>query len=194
VAEKKKGRTMDDTLKIWTTVGSAGILNQTDLAKVTLHQSIIQLGIDVIAQPAQKAARKTAGRPTGRLARPFPTLQAVARYNVTPVDGLFFEQVPSNPFIYSLQLRYLGHVIARLIEVDLQTGSEKDVIFFDSTSPFFQVKEASAADPPTLFKGVLDFVKKAYYVEATLVAPALVVGNPAAISIIKVIAKQAQTG
>ena len=34
---------MDDKLKIWTTVGSAGILNQADLAKVTLHGSIIQL-------------------------------------------------------------------------------------------------------------------------------------------------------
>jgi hypothetical protein len=189
---------MNDKLKIWTTVGSAGILDQTDLAKVSLHQSIIQLGIDIIPPPAQKAARKRAGHPTGRLTRPFPTLQAVARYNVTPVDGLFFEHVPSNPFHYGLRLRYLGHVTARLIEVDLQTGSEKDVIFFDSTkfqaSPFFQVKTASAADPPTLFGGVLDFVKKAYYIEATLVAPAVVVGNPAAISIIKVIAEQAPTG
>jgi hypothetical protein len=40
------------------------------------------------------------------------------------------------------------------------------------------------------FEGVLDFVNKAYYVEATLVAPALLAGHPAAISIIKVVAKQ----
>jgi hypothetical protein len=33
-------------------------------------------------------------------------------------------------------------------------------------------------------------VNKAYYVEATLVAPALLAGHPAAISIIKVVAKQ----
>jgi len=174
---------MDDKLKIWTTVGSAGILNQADLAKVTLHQSIIQLGIGTTAPPAQAKQKKAS-----RLAGPFPTVQAVARYNVTPVDGLFFDQVPSSPFHYGLRLRYLGHVTARLIEVDLANGSETELILFDSTSfpasPSFQVRTAFAQH----FEGVLDFVKKAYYVEATLVAPALVVGNPAAISIIKLIA------
>ena len=79
---------------------------------------------------------------------------------------------------------------AKLTEVDLETGSETVLIPFDSTSfpasPFFQVQTAFAAH----FEGVFDFVKKAYYVEATLVAPALVVGHPAAISIIKVIAEQ----
>jgi hypothetical protein len=76
------------------------------------------------------------------------------------------------------------------MEVDLQTGSETVLVSFDSTSfpasPFFQVQTAFAQH----FEGVLDFVKKAYYVEATLVAPALIVGHPAAISIIKVIAEQ----
>jgi hypothetical protein len=46
---------MDDKQKIWTTVGSAGILDQADLAKVSLHQSIIQLGV-AIAPPAASAA------------------------------------------------------------------------------------------------------------------------------------------
>jgi len=174
---------MEDKLKIWTTVGSAGILNQADLAKVTLHDSIIQLGVDIA--PPQAAA---AARPLGQLG--LPTMQAIARYNVTPVDGLFFEQVPTAPFVYHLQLRYLGHVIAALKEVDLHTGSEQRLILFDSTtfqpSPLFKVEEAFATD----FGGVLDFVNKAYYVEATLVAPALVVGHPAAISIIKVVAKR----
>jgi hypothetical protein len=119
-------------------------------------------------------------------------VQAVARYNITPVDGLFFQQVSSRPFHYGLRLRYLGNVTAKLIEVDLATGSETVpvLVLFDSTkfpaSPFFQVQTAFAAN----FEGVLDFVNKAYYVEATLVAPALVVGHPAAISIIKVIAEQ----
>ena len=53
-------------------------------------------------------------------------------------------------------------------------------------SPQFQVQTAFAQH----FEGVLDFVKKAYYVEATLVAPGIVAGHPAAISIIKVIAQQ----
>jgi hypothetical protein len=175
---------MDDKLKVWTTVGSAGILSQADLAKVTLHGSIIQLGVDIALPPA------AAARPLSQIG--LPTTQAVARYNVTPVDGLFFDQVASNKFHYGLELRYLGHVTAKLRQVDLHTGNDPDagLVVFDSTnfaaSPSFKVETAFAAQ----FEGVLDFVNKAYYVEATLVAPALVVGHPAAISIIKVVAKQ----
>jgi hypothetical protein len=178
---------MEDKLKYWTTVGSAGILNQADLAKVTLHDAIIQLGVAIA--PPQAAA---AAGPLGQRSLAFPTMQAVARYNVTPVDGLFFDQVPSAPFFYHLQLRYLGHVTAKLVEVDLDTGSETPRVLFDSTdpnfsaSPFFQLNSAVEKEPT----GVFDFVKKAYYVEATLVAPMLVVGDPAAIAIIKVFPKQ----
>lgn len=180
---------MEDKQKIWTSVGSAGILNQADLAKVTLHQSIVQLGVDVVSAPIPES---TTARPAGQPGVGIPTVQAVARYNVTPVDGLFFQQVPSLPFHYGLRLRYLGHVSARLVEVDLQTGAETVLITFDSAvfpaSPFFQVQTAFAQN----FEGVLDFVKKAYYVEATLIAPALVVGHPAAISIVKVVAEQSR--
>jgi hypothetical protein len=174
---------MDDKQKIWTTVGSAGILDQADLAKVSLHQSIIQLGV-AITPPTHVA---TAAPAAGQFGVFFPTVQAVARYNVTAVDGLFFQQAFPSAFHYGLQLRYLGHVTARLKEVDLASGSETDLVVFDSTafpaSPFFQVQKATAQH----FEGVLDFVKKAYYVEATLAAPMLVAGHPAAISIIQVI-------
>jgi len=100
--------------------------------------------------------------------------------------------VASNKFHYGLELRYLGHVTAKLRQVDLHTGNDPDagLVLFDSTkfaaSPSFKVETAFAAQ----FEGVLDFVNKACYVEATLVAPALLVGHPAAISIIKVVAKQ----
>jgi hypothetical protein len=84
-----------------------------------------------------------------------------------PLDGLFFQQVPSLPFHYGLRLRYLGQVTAKLMEVDLATGSEIELVHFDSAnfpaSPQFQVQTAFAAH----FVAVLDFVKKAYYVEAT---------------------------
>jgi hypothetical protein len=176
---------MDDKFKIWTTVGSAGTLNQADLAKVTLHGAIIQLGVDISPPPPVESARQV-----GRVG--LPTLQAVVRYNVTPVDGLFFTQTASNKFHYGLELRYFGHVTATLREVDLNTGNDPDqgLVLFDSTkfapASSFKVETAFA----TQFEGVLDFVNKAYYVEATLVAPALVVGHPAAISIIKIVAKQ----
>ena len=40
------------------------------------------------------------------------------------------------------------------------------------------------------FAGVLDFTRKAYYVEATLIVPELVLGHASAISIVKLIAKR----
>jgi hypothetical protein len=58
---------MDDKLKIWTTVGSAGILNQADLAKVTLHGSIIQIGVNIVLPPQADAAA-----PPAWSARRFP--------------------------------------------------------------------------------------------------------------------------
>src|SRR5262249_56997979 len=89
---------VDDKLKIWTTVGSAGTLNQADLAKVTLHGSIIQVGID-ISPPLPVAAAAAARPPVG-----LPTIQAVVRYNVTPVGGPCFDQPATNKFHYRLHL------------------------------------------------------------------------------------------
>jgi len=139
---------VDDKLKIWTTVGSAGTLNQADLAKVTLHGSIIQVGIDI--SPPLPVAAAAAARPPVSL----PTIQAVVRYNVTPVDGLFFDQPASNKFHYGLELRYLGHVTAVLREVDLNTGNDpaQGLIHFDKTSSSFKVETVFA----TQFEGVLD--------------------------------------
>jgi hypothetical protein len=179
--EAQRRTMMDDQLKVWTTVGSAGTLNQADLAKVTLHQSIIQLGTELVPPlPNQPAA----GSAAFDLGANIPTIQAVVRYNVTPVEGLFF--VTTN-FRYHLQLRFRGQVAARLMEVDLENGTETQRLLLDSHNappPNFVVQavfEDHDSQP-------LDFVNKAYYVEATLVAPSLIIGHPAAISMIKIFA------
>lgn len=173
---------MEDRFKEWTTVGSAGSLDQADLSKVTLHQSIIQLGVELLPPPPVANAAALAGLFSAAV----PTQQAVVRYNVTPVDGMFPQATPA--FAWVLRLRYRGRVTARWIEVDLATGVESPpLIQFDSNafppSPSFHVQAATTAFRP------VDFVKKAYYIEATLIAPALVVGHPAAISIIKLSAE-----
>ena len=174
---------MDNQLKVWTTVGSAGALNQTDLAKVSLHQSVIQLGAELFPQASTKVATAQVATPP-HLGLNLPTIQAVVRYNVTPVDGLFIE----GKFKYQLQVRFRGRITAKLMQVDPENGTETQLILFDSNSfppkPNFQVQSVSAKNDSLL----LDFINKAYYVEATLIAPELVIGNPAAISIIKVIA------
>jgi hypothetical protein len=176
---------MADKQKIWSTVGSAGILDHVDLPKVSLHRSIIQLGISIDSS-APTTLEATAPTAAGLLGPGFPTMQAVVRYNVTAVDGLFFPPPPSPRLHYALQLRFMGRVTAKLREVDVSNGSENDLVVFQSSGPssVFQLKQTVAED----FVGNLDFVKKAYYVEATLVAPAFMVGHPAAISAIQLFA------
>jgi hypothetical protein len=84
-------------------------------------------GDDILPPPPQASTAAQAGPP-------FPTQRAVVRYNVTPVDGLFFQRVPSLPFHYGLRLRYLGQLTAKLMEVDLATGSETELVHFDSAN------------------------------------------------------------
>jgi hypothetical protein len=168
---------MPDNVKVWTTVGSAGTLAQADLAKVTMHGSIIQLGAEVVSTGGGTAT-------TSALAAVQNTVQAVVRYNVTPVDGLFL----TGAFHYHLQIRFRNHITARLMETDMLTGTERQLISFNSQSfppqPGFQVQAVPAPANST----VMDFVNKAYYVEATLIASAITVGSPAEISVIKVFA------
>jgi hypothetical protein len=180
-----KEEIMEDGLKVWTTVGSAGALNQTDLAKVSLLGSVIQLGIDLVVEaPATQVVGDQVSSEADPAARVFPTDQAVVRYNVTPVDNLFAITDTATQFLYQLEIRLRGQVTAKLMEVDIETGAEKQLIFLGTQSPVdpkFHRQFAATTDPFPL----LDFINKAYYVEATLVTSALVVGNPAAISIIK---------
>jgi hypothetical protein len=176
----------DDLCKVWTTVGSAGVLNPADLAKVTLHQSIIQLGTEIIAQP-QTAA--TPGAAVSSNLLHLPTIQAVARYNVTSVDGLFNPgMTPQHTdFKYVLKLRCRGQVSANLIEVNIETGIENTRISFSSDNkPGFEVQSAIEKSDSEVSSVPFDFTKNAYYVEATLTASALVLGHPAAISIIQI--------
>jgi len=167
---------MGDEMKVWTTVGSAGTLNAADLAKVSLKNAVIALGHE-IAPPA-------ASEPEDPRAV-IPLATATVRYNVTPVDGLF--AVTSN-FRYTLQLTYRGKVRARLVQVDHWTGVETDLLHFDSASfpPAPSLVMNSTAT--TNDSSVMDFVNSAYYVEATLTASAIAVGNPAEIAVVKIYA------
>lgn len=106
------------------------------------------------------------------------------------MDGLF----APNRFRYGLQIRFRGHIVAKLIEVDLYTGAENPLVTLDSASPTLNASSPDALGfrVAGVFQDhdfpVLDFEKKAYYVEAVLSAPLILIGQPAAISIIKVTA------
>lgn len=172
---------MGDEVRIWTTVGSAGTLSATDLAKVTLKNSVISLGQD-LAPPAASAPED----PSVVL----PEISAVVRYNITPVDGLF----PTFFFHYALELTYRGKVRARLVRVDRTSVAEMDLLdaSFPPTDSFATESVLTPPrDPSADPSSVMDFVNFAFYVEATLTAPAITVGNPAEIAVIKVAARAA---
>lgn len=173
---------MEELSKSWTSVGSAGSLNHSDLAKVTMNQSIVQLGTELIPTAVTENMFAQFASAVESLGPAIPTNHAVVRYNITATDGLFAE----HSFRYHLYIRYRGRVVAALIEVDLETGAEVERIRFDSSqfpsAPGFQVQAAYEGVDST----VMDFVNKAYYVQATLSAPAIVVGHPAAIAMVRV--------
>ena len=181
-AAQAQQRTPDEN-RIWTTVGSAGTLDKNDINKVFFDHSAVQAGIPLGGN--QSPARNPA-------LLPFQPESAVVRYNITPVDGLFPLPVAApNSSGVQMMLRYLAvraQVIANLIEVDLDTGSETVRLAFDSNSGTshpsddYHIDQAGLCQPPWSF----DFVKKAYYIEATLSHNPIAFGSAAGIQVIKV--------
>jgi hypothetical protein len=178
---------MDDSNKLWSSVGSAGTVDTADLAKVVFHNSVAQLGPGVPTVVEPHPSQPAAAAPAVLV-----TTRAVIRYGVAPLDGL------SNPYrlAYGLRLFYRdgpGQVLARFIGVDIQTGTETNppLVSFNSEvdagvnrrhDNSFQVQQNLGTTQE------LDFVNNAYYVEVTLTAshnPNRPIANPPALSVIQ---------
>lgn len=172
-----------DVDKNWTTVGSAGTLDETSVGKVFFDQSKVQMG-QVVEPPLPNPSSVILNQ----------TVSAVIRYNVTPVDGFFVRRacLTNNSLDVQLTLRYLAsgpgaRVVAKLIEVDLATGTETPRLTFDSARPGlslsnkYQVQSISVCGRPWNF----DFQRKAYYIEATLTTDSIVGGIAAGIQMIQ---------
>ena len=158
-----------DVDKNWTTVGSAGTLDESSVGRVVFDHGIVQMG-SLLGGTTSKSAKRRA------LIVP-QTHSAVIRYNVTPVDGFFVPRrcTPDGSLDVRLRLRYLAagpgaRVIAKLVELDLATGREKTLLTFDSGAPNlprsdnYQVQSNFVCGRPWNY----DFENKAYYVEAAL--------------------------
>ena len=179
--------TPPDFNKVWTTVGSAGTVDETDVNKVFFDRSVVQMG-RVIAGPAITRGR---GALVGQ------TQSAVIRYNVTAVDGLFVgpktDPIPG----VQMRVRFLdtgnsARVLVRLVEVDAASGNETTRLTFDSNGPNgtttptpsnrYQIGFVGECGPLWGF----DFRKNAYYIEATLTGSAISVGGASGIQVIKI--------
>jgi hypothetical protein len=174
-----------DVDKNWTTVGSAGTLDEKSVGKVFFDKSKVQMG--------QVGGTTSTGNPS----LVSTADSAVIRYNVTAVDSFFAPRVcRTNKSLSSLdvrlRLRYLAagpgaRVVAKLIEVDLATGSEKLLLTFDSAAPNlprsdnYQVQSISVCGRPWNF----DFENKAYYIESTLTGNSIAAITAAGIQMIQ---------
>ena len=174
---------VQNSQKIWTTVGSAGTVDEADVQKLKFNGGAVQLGQIVVVQNAPANALAVAG-PVLQL---FPRTSAVIRYNVTPVDALFEPSDAAKPAV-GLQVGYLamgGTIDVKLIEIDLTTASETLRLRLESRtfppSQNYQVQSVGELSPTW----ACDFETKAYYIEATLSIPAILVGNVARINVIK---------
>lgn len=166
--------------RLWTTVGSAGTLDEDSVGKVFFHHGRVQKGTP--APPVNPASRQpqTEGESVE-----VPD-SAVIRYNVTAVDGLFGQ----NDIGMKVRFRDEGkgaRVLAQLIEVDLETGAEVTLLTFDSDNALVEATGYRTLEVFTCGGKAepFDFVNKAYYIEATLTTNTFPEGGMAGIEIIQ---------
>lgn len=166
-----------DGERFWTTVGSAGTLDEKSEGKAFFDRAVVQRGDRITFAPARQPRAEGGGIEE--------TDSAVIRYNVTAVDGLF------GGHLVGMQVRFLdegvsARVTAQLIEVDIATGAEVTLLTFDSdAAPVMSGYHAhdvfdcgKRADP-------FDFVRKAYYIEATLTTSSILLPSAAGIEVIQ---------
>jgi hypothetical protein len=136
---------VDDRTKIWSTAGSAGTVDVADLTKVVFYGSVVQLG-----QAAPTIENSTPDAEE-QIVVDGVQEQAVIRYNVTPVDGLFPSAQSPAP-AYTLTLRYRvgeGRIVAKLIQVGILTGEEMTLIYWsDTLVAYFPIGNSWNTSPP----------------------------------------------
>jgi hypothetical protein len=147
--------------KAWTTVGSAGTVDEADADKVVFSGSVVAFP-EVLAPPTLQTEANA------QISLPTVTTNATIRYNVTAVDGLF---MAGSHLGMTVRFRDDGdwaRVLVRLYEQDIYTGLTALLLTFDSNaspaSPNYQTNGVGSPYPHWSF----DFNQKAYFIEATL--------------------------
>ncbi len=153
-ASTTSAQTVDN--KSWSTAGTTGTADKVDLNKIVYSNGVVSF-------PEITGTQLTSKR---SLALPLQTIQAVVRYNVTAVDGLFF---PSGRLCMVSRFRDDGdraRVLLRLVQFNLEGGNTTTLLTFDSNS--FSPQANFQANSVATDRVAFDFAHNAYYVEATL--------------------------
>ncbi len=157
---------VDSWFKAWTTVGSAGTIDEASTSKLVMQGSTISfpeilppLPSDTL-EPAERLGFAAA-------ALPLETVTGTVRYNVTATDGLF-----ENGAYLGMRARIRDNgdnaqVVLRLYEVNIDTGATSPVLTLNSDS--FTPSANYQTVGTSIFVGNrINFQQNAYYIEATL--------------------------
>lgn len=149
-------------LKAWTTVGSAGTIDEADTGKVVLSGSTI--AFPEILPPSKDNTFSQF------LPLPLETVTATAtvRYNVVATDNLF-----DNGSHLGLRSRFRddgnnAQVILRLIEVNIETGASTVLLTLD-TNNFPSRIGYQTQSVSTFIGNRINFLENAYFIEATMI-------------------------
>lgn len=149
---------VDPRIKVWTTVGSAGTINEADSGKLVTQGPTV--AFPEILPPTRQEAFQ--------IFVPQVTVSATVRYNVVATDAT----VEGGP-ILAMAARFRddgdqAQVVLRLFETNIETGATTLLLTLDSNNfsaqTDYQLQTVSIV--PTTKP---DFVNNAYFVEATLI-------------------------
>jgi hypothetical protein len=161
---------------MWSSVGSVGVMNNTDAGKVVFIGSIAQLGVGI--------GGATTGSVGPRIEERIglPTVTATLRYPVQGTD--LGNQAPG---VWNLTVRYRdgnGSVTVHIIQVAADTGEERAVATLQSGVGF----NRSNSFHNEISQGTFgtDFERNTYYVAVVLTGPAIELGVPPAIQLMQI--------
>jgi hypothetical protein len=153
--------------KAWTTVASAGTVDDADAGKLTFQGSSVAFP-DLLQPQPFPTAQTAHAESNAVIVLPTQTTSATIRYNVTAVDGLFEQGSHLGMTVRFRDDGGWAQVLVRLYEQDIYTGATNLLLTFDSNtvlpSPNYQTYGVGVALPYPQF----DFSQKAYFIEATL--------------------------
>lgn len=156
---------VDSWFKAWTTVGSAGTIDDSSTAKLVMQGSTI--GFPELLEPFPFPPSRLQDSASA-LPIQLETVSGVVRYNVVATDGLF-----ENGAYLGMKARLRddgdrAQVILRLYEVNIDTGVTSLVMTLDSNS-FVANSNYQTVGASTFVGNRINFQQNAYYIEATLI-------------------------
>ncbi|MDX2043311.1 MAG: hypothetical protein SF097_18995 [Acidobacteriota bacterium] len=155
---------VDSWFKAWTTVGSAGTIDEASVGKLVMQGSTISF--PEILPPERGIISADSSAFAFQI--PQETVSGVVRYNVVATDGLF-----ENGDFLGMRSRFRddgnnAQVILRLFEINITTGATSLVLTLDSND--FPARSNYQTQSVSTFVGNrINFLESAYFIEATLV-------------------------